>query len=440
MPPNPPQPARFANPGRFLMSSGTGGAASGTGSAQATDGSTITWTTARNGTITAVGAAGRQMVIQPGRTASGSVSVLLAFWATGQGWYLTHENLFDETAGTASAKVAGDTSQVVLSLTLSGVTTGVVDAHGNFGATSFRWKGSINLSDDPLPVLSSGLAGAGFDNNAFIPQITEATYFSPMFRYIMRNSASDAETDEPISVFSWWRSHPILTGLLVIGAGATLGAGAALAEAAYAAWAASAAANTAAAVSAAAAADAAAAAAAAADAAAAAAAAADAAAAAAAAEAEAAAAAAAADAGDAAAAAAADAAAQSAANASLAAGTANTMQFQALLAQQISWLKVATAGLFGAIPAEIGLIPATDSDDSSVSIIDDDSSTTSDDGSNVSTSDDGSNVSTAGDGGDSGGGEGIDDHPPKQPLIGHLTGALRRALQAIRRPSSLMHK
>ena len=120
-----PEPQEAAGGGGVFVPGRGGATTPGSGSVQAADGSTITWTTAANGTITAIGAAGRQMVIDPTQQGAGVFTVRVAFSVAGQGIYLTIDRSINETNRVASVGIAGRGSQVTLAITLSGANTGL---------------------------------------------------------------------------------------------------------------------------------------------------------------------------------------------------------------------------------------------------------------------------------------------------------------------------
>jgi hypothetical protein len=153
--------------------------APGSGSVRAADGSTITWTTAADGTVTAVGSAGRTMILQPlfPPTAAGIVihAVQMAFAAPATGTYLTIDRSINETSRTVTIEYSGGESQITLTITLTGPDTGNATASGHYGPVPFSWSGPVSLSSNPVTTL----AAKGFKSSAFATQIAEASYFAP---------------------------------------------------------------------------------------------------------------------------------------------------------------------------------------------------------------------------------------------------------------------
>lgn len=154
------------------------------------------------------------MVIQPLQWTSGALTGRTAFSVTDQGTYLALDNSINESSRTASARVTGGGSQITIALTLSGATTGTAVASGNFGTTSRRWSGRVNLSVNPLPALWSALARAGFNINAVGSQLAEASCFAPVYRALTeirtarlpphRLQPSPCGTTTPSSILLSW--------------------------------------------------------------------------------------------------------------------------------------------------------------------------------------------------------------------------------------------
>jgi Pretoxin HINT domain len=173
------------------------------GSAQAADGSAITWTTTAGGTITAAGSEGRRMVVKPlPPTAPGVVvrAMQMEFMTQGQSPYLTIDRSIDETNKVASAGFAGGGSQITLAITLTSATAGTGKASGSYGATPFKWAGPVDLSANPVPTL----AAEGFNSNAFATQIAQASYFSPACEEILAAPPAGATAaPAPAPTESW---------------------------------------------------------------------------------------------------------------------------------------------------------------------------------------------------------------------------------------------
>ena len=154
------------------------------GSVRAVDGSTIDWTTAPDGTATAVGSAGRTMVVKPlfPPTANGVVihAMQMTFAAPSQGTYLTIDRSINETSNAVTIGYTGGGSEITLTLVLTGPDTGNATASGNYGPVPFSWSGPVSLSANPVTTL----AAVGFRNDAFASQITEASYFGPACRIL----------------------------------------------------------------------------------------------------------------------------------------------------------------------------------------------------------------------------------------------------------------
>ena len=156
----------------------------GSGSAKAADGSTIAWTTAPDGTVTAVGSSNRTMVVKPlfPPAASGVVihAMQMSFSAPSQGTYLTIDRSINETSHAVTIGYTAGGSKIALTITLTAPDTGNATASGNYGPAPFSWSGPVSLSTNPVTTL----AAAGFKNDAFASQITEASYFGPACRIL----------------------------------------------------------------------------------------------------------------------------------------------------------------------------------------------------------------------------------------------------------------
>jgi hypothetical protein len=196
--------------------------AAGSGSVQAGDGSTIEWTTASDGTVTAVGSAGRQMKIESSSTSAGVVAVQVQFSIAGRGTYLTLDRSIDPASHVVAVQIIGQGAQpeaatlehreasahsgseperearlvagarrgeeagvdqiglnvneVALTMTLSAPTIAATTATGKFGTTPFTWSGQVDLTTNPLTALKGV---SGFQSNAFNSVMTKASYFGP---------------------------------------------------------------------------------------------------------------------------------------------------------------------------------------------------------------------------------------------------------------------
>jgi hypothetical protein len=176
-----PRDDEAAGGGGGVFLSSTGNTAPRSGSVRAIDGSAITWTTAANGTINAVGTVGQQMVISPIQESAGESAVRVTFAVARQGTYLTLDRSINENNRVASVGISGGRSQATLDITVSGPTTGTGTASGSFAAIRFRWSGPVNLSANPFSALRRA---EGFDSNAFTSQLNEASYFAPACRVL----------------------------------------------------------------------------------------------------------------------------------------------------------------------------------------------------------------------------------------------------------------
>ena len=208
------------------------------GSAQAADGSTISWTSAPDGTVTATGSAGRRMVIRPVRNGQATLGVSLAFSAPGQGTYLTITDSIVAGRG-VSVKIASEGSRLTFTITSLRSTTRMATVPGNIGSTPVHWRGHVDLSAK-LPLVPADVPGLG--SNAFSSQFAEASYFTPAFQGMAGIATSrtavvpleQAPSQQQSPGFNWGKI--ILQGAAAAGAAAKGAPGPAKAEAAAWGW------------------------------------------------------------------------------------------------------------------------------------------------------------------------------------------------------------
>ena len=196
----------------------------GSGSVKATDGSTITWTTAANGTVTAVGTGGAKMVIakyQPLQSAAGGIvtagvqttsgqpaghplsaagthksagvttgtstgpsspvtgaSGTQTQWSVaGQKPYLIVRSLTNSATNLASVQIIAAAASLLIEMTVKGTATTVpAKISGKHGATSVKWSGQFDLTANPKTALA---VLPGWPSTAFEQQLREAAYFKP---------------------------------------------------------------------------------------------------------------------------------------------------------------------------------------------------------------------------------------------------------------------
>jgi len=168
----------------------------GSGSAQAADGSAITWTTAPDGAVTAIGSAGRQMVLRLAQQGQ-SVAVKSAFSAPGRGTYLTAASAANFSGRTMSVQIAAGASKITFATTLAGATTRTAIASGNIGSTPVYWSGQVDLTSP-----ASALAGVPGLDSAFSSQLAEASSSAPALRVLAGDPGSGKATASLKPAFS----------------------------------------------------------------------------------------------------------------------------------------------------------------------------------------------------------------------------------------------
>ena len=215
--PNIPEPQRTSNTSGLLAVGRGGTETPRSGSVPAADGSSITWSTAADGTITASGAAGRQTLVQQVQGADGLITTVVTFSANGQGTYFTIKQSISESNRVVSTQITSNRSDGTITIALRGISNGTVVASGLFGTNHLLWSGSIDLSGNPIAILWSGLAGAGFDSNTFRSQAVEASYFDPFYKELTKILS------HPTSNISLRDGHPFLWFLARAGAVGAIG-------------------------------------------------------------------------------------------------------------------------------------------------------------------------------------------------------------------------
>jgi hypothetical protein len=163
----------------------------GAGSVTAADRSTISWTTAADGTITATGSDGREMTISgvPGSVAGAGVA--FAFANKPAAPYLTLSRTVSPNAVKVAA--AAGTDSLTVTVTVSGTGSGTAEVSGEHAGVPFQWSGPVNLAGNPRAELA---AVRGYDPDAFTAPLEQAAYFGPACQALVNQpSATPTQTE-----------------------------------------------------------------------------------------------------------------------------------------------------------------------------------------------------------------------------------------------------
>jgi hypothetical protein len=203
----------------------------GAGSVTADDGSTISWTTAADGTITATGSDGREMTINgvPGTVAGAGVA--FAFANEPAAPYLTLSRTL--TADSFTVAVAAGPETVSVTVTTSATGSSTANVSGVHGGKPFQWSGPVNLAGNPQSQLA---AVSGYDPAAFAAPFTQTEYFAPACQALVnqptatpppgRLGVAHESVAGDIVAAAGWGLGAAGAAILALPAGATIGAGA----------------------------------------------------------------------------------------------------------------------------------------------------------------------------------------------------------------------